>query len=90
MTLISSVHYGKRYMNAMWNGQQMVYGDGDGKIFLDFTLSNDVIGHELTHGVHEQMTMPQFAARTLQAAHQLKYGKEVQDAVRKAWASVGL
>ena len=29
----------------------MVYGDGDGKIFVDFTDSNDVIGHELTHGV---------------------------------------
>ena len=51
MTLVSSVHYGKGYNNAMWNGSQMVYGDGDGKIFVDFTRGNDVIGHELTHGV---------------------------------------
>ncbi|MCV7412282.1 peptidase [Mycobacterium florentinum] len=51
MTLMSSIHYGVRYMNAFWNGSQMTYGDGDGKIFLDFTESNDVIGHELTHGV---------------------------------------
>ena len=29
----------------------MVFGDGDGEIFLDFTLPVDVIGHELTHGV---------------------------------------
>ena len=29
----------------------MVYGDGDGNIFVDFTRGNDVIGHELTHGV---------------------------------------
>ena len=29
----------------------MVYGDGDGQIFIDFTKGNDVIGHELTHGV---------------------------------------
>ena len=29
----------------------MTYGDGDGQIFVDFTLGNDVIGHELTHGV---------------------------------------
>lgn len=50
-TLVSSVHYGKSYANAFWNGQQMVYGDGDGQIFVDFTRSNDVIGHELTHGV---------------------------------------
>ena len=29
----------------------MVFGDGDGVIFNDFTLPLDVIGHELTHGV---------------------------------------
>ena len=51
MTLISSVHYGVKYNNAFWNGAQMTYGDGDGKVFLDFTLGDDVIGHELTHGV---------------------------------------
>lgn len=51
MTLLSSVHFGSRYNNALWNGQQMIYGDGDGSIFVDFTNGNDVIGHELTHGV---------------------------------------
>jgi Zn-dependent metalloprotease len=51
LTLMSSIHYGKDYNNAMWNGSQMVYGDGDAKLFVDFTKGNDVIGHELTHGV---------------------------------------
>ena len=51
MRLDSSVHYGKRYANAFWDGRQMVYGDGDGKIFNRFTSAIDVIGHELTHGV---------------------------------------
>jgi Zn-dependent metalloprotease len=51
MTLMSSVHYGVRYDNAFWNGAQMTYGDGDGRVFTDFTASDDVIGHELTHGV---------------------------------------
>ncbi|WP_010186742.1 M4 family metallopeptidase [Sphingomonas sp. PAMC 26605] len=51
MTLVSSVHYGVKYNNAFWNGAQMTYGDGDGQIFLDFTRGNDVICHELTHGV---------------------------------------
>jgi Zn-dependent metalloprotease len=51
MTLMSSIHYGVQYSNAFWNGMQMVYGDGDGRIFLDFTKSTDVIAHELTHGV---------------------------------------
>jgi Zn-dependent metalloprotease len=51
MTMMSSVHYGVKFNNAMWNGSQMLYGDGDQAIFIDFTNSNDVIGHELTHGV---------------------------------------
>lgn len=51
MTMMSSIHFGRNYNNAMWNGTQMVYGDGDGKLFTDFTGGNDVIGHELTHGV---------------------------------------
>jgi Zn-dependent metalloprotease len=51
MTMMSSIHYGVDYNNAMWNGSQMIYGDGDGNIFVDFTNGDDVIGHELTHGV---------------------------------------
>ena len=47
----SSVHYSVDFSNAQWNGRQMLYGDGDGKIFNRFTSSLDVIGHELTHGV---------------------------------------
>ena len=51
MRLDSSVHYDNQYDNAFWDGQQMVYGDGDGVIFDRFTKCLDVIGHELTHGV---------------------------------------
>jgi Zn-dependent metalloprotease len=47
----STVHYGAQYDNAFWNGNQMVYGDGDGRLFNRFTIAIDVIGHELTHGV---------------------------------------
>jgi Zn-dependent metalloprotease len=49
--LVSSVHYRVNFDNAFWNGQQMVYGDGDGQLFNEFYNSPDVIGHELTHGV---------------------------------------
>ena len=31
MQMISSVHVLNRYCNAFWNGEQMAYGDGDGK-----------------------------------------------------------
>lgn len=51
MRLDSSVHYGRAYDNAFWDGAQMVYGDGDGKLFERFTRAIDVIGHELTHGI---------------------------------------
>ena len=51
MTIMSSIHFGSNYDNAMWTGHEMVYGDGDGSNFIDFTLGDDVIGHELTHGV---------------------------------------
>ncbi len=51
MKLDSTVHYGQEYNNAFWNGEQMVYGDGDGELFQRFTKCIDVIGHELTHGV---------------------------------------
>ncbi|MEU7169654.1 M4 family metallopeptidase [Streptomyces morookaense] len=51
MPLNASVHYGEKYDNAFWDGSQMVFGDGDGELFGDFTVSVDVIGHELTHGV---------------------------------------
>lgn len=54
MKLISTVHYGKNFGNAFWNGRQMTYGDGDGRIFNRFTAVIDVIGHEISHGVTER------------------------------------
>ncbi|KAI9806500.1 MAG: Translation initiation factor 3 subunit b [Piccolia ochrophora] len=54
MDMIGSVHYDKKYNNAMWDGKQMIFGDGDGIIFNSFTDSLDVIGHELAHGLTER------------------------------------
>lgn len=51
MALVATVHYGQDYMNAIWDGSQMVFGDGDGEVFLGFTGSLDLIGHELAHGI---------------------------------------
>ncbi len=53
MPLRGVVHYGRDYDNAFWDGRRMVFGDGDGRLFLRFTRSLDVIGHELAHGVTE-------------------------------------
>lgn len=51
--LLATVHYGKDYDNAFWNGERMVFGDGDDEVFTGFTKSLTVIAHELTHGVTE-------------------------------------
>lgn len=51
LELDATVHFGKQYDNAFWNGGQMVFGDGDGDVFDRFTKSVSVIGHELAHGV---------------------------------------
>jgi len=53
MPLRGVVHFGSDYDNAFWDGRRMVFGDGDNELFLRFTLSLDVIGHELGHGVTE-------------------------------------
>ncbi len=53
MDMKASVHFSDNYNNAFWNGEQMVFGDGDGELFNRFTIALDVIGHELAHGVTE-------------------------------------
>ena len=60
MALVSTIHYGKKFDNAMWDGRQMVYGDGDGKLFNRFTIALDVIGHEETHGVTQHTAALQY------------------------------
>lgn len=52
-SLLATVHYGRDYDNAFWNGERMVFGDGDGEVFTGFAGSLTVIAHELAHGVIE-------------------------------------
>lgn len=49
--LTVTVHYGRDYDNAFWDGTQLVFGDGDGEVFDRFTKPLDVTVHEFTHGV---------------------------------------
>ena len=46
-----TVHYGRDYNNAFWDGTQLVFGDGDGRVFERFTKPVDVLAHEFGHGV---------------------------------------
>ncbi|PRY18926.1 M4 family metallopeptidase [Pseudosporangium ferrugineum] len=49
----SRVHYGNSYVNAFWDGAQMTYGDGDRNNKPLVAL--DVAGHEMSHGVTENV-----------------------------------
>jgi Zn-dependent metalloprotease len=52
---VLTVHYEQNYDNAFWNGEQLVFGDGDGTIFGSFTKPIDVLGHEFTDAVTQFM-----------------------------------
>jgi Zn-dependent metalloprotease len=61
----STVRFGEDFNNAFWcpslgcadffgsapDGEQMVYGDGDGVVFSPLGSDLDVVAHELTHAV---------------------------------------
>jgi hypothetical protein len=49
--VVATVHYERNYDNAFWDGRQLVFGDGDGKVFGRFTRPVDVLAHEFTHAV---------------------------------------
>ncbi len=65
--MTSTVNVGDNYNNAFWcpddcaldygsgsDGEQMVYGDGDGVVFSPLGRDPDVVVHELTHAVTEK------------------------------------
>ncbi|WP_460777675.1 M4 family metallopeptidase, partial [Micromonospora polyrhachis] len=49
----SRVHYGNNYVNAFWDGSRMTYGDGSGN--ANPLVAIDVAGHEMSHGVTENV-----------------------------------
>lgn len=46
----STVHYGHRVSGAFFDGEQLIFGDGDAGMSPS-AASLDVVGHEFTHGV---------------------------------------
>ncbi|MEV7525802.1 M4 family metallopeptidase [Streptomyces sp. NPDC091371] len=51
LPLDATIHFGRKFNNAFWDGEAMVFGDGDGLVWNDFTLDRAVVAHELMHGV---------------------------------------
>lgn len=56
MRIDASVHYGVRFPNAMWTGEQMIVGDGDGRQVTGLAGSLGIIAHEFAHGVTQHIT----------------------------------
>jgi Zn-dependent metalloprotease len=55
MRIDASVHYGFGFANAMWTGEQMIVGDGDGRHTHDIAGSLGIIGHELSHALSQHL-----------------------------------
>ncbi|PEE39711.1 peptidase M4 family protein [Bacillus cereus] len=53
MNLIFNVHYDNDLNNAFWDPdiKQLAFGEGDGKLFTNFTGSLDVVTHEIAHAI---------------------------------------
>jgi Zn-dependent metalloprotease len=51
MPIEGVVHYRRGYDNALWNGTQMIFGDGSGRLFTRLAHSLTVCAHEVSHGV---------------------------------------
>lgn len=51
----ASVHYGFRFANAMWTGEQMIVGDGDGHHVRGLARSLGIIAHEFSHGITQHL-----------------------------------
>lgn len=65
MKYLLRVHFGRKFDNAFWDGQQMTFGDG-GSMFYPLT-SVSVTAHEISHGFTETHSnidgdQPQMAA----------------------------
>ena len=76
-SLLSTVHYGEDYDNAFWNGERMVFGDGDGEVFSGFTGSLTVIAHELAHTRQQPLGFrPRHEMGTVQAQRLTQVGGE--------------
>ncbi|UNO43346.1 M4 family metallopeptidase [Streptomyces sp. MST-110588] len=51
-SLVGVSDFGLPFVNAFWDGQKMVYGNGDAE-YRPLAAGLDVVGHEMTHGVVE-------------------------------------
>jgi hypothetical protein len=51
MPLEAIVHYGWNYNASFWNGKQLLFGDGDGKLLNRFTIPVEITAKDYSKGV---------------------------------------
>ncbi|WP_406192996.1 M4 family metallopeptidase [Kitasatospora sp. NBC_01560] len=54
---------GAPFPNATWDGQKMIYGNGDAE-HRQFAVALDVAGHEMTHGVIQHTANLEYAGQS--------------------------
>ncbi|MER5303838.1 M4 family metallopeptidase [Streptomyces lasiicapitis] len=62
-SLVGVTNGGQPYVNAFWDGQKMVYGNGDAE-YKPLSAGLDVVGHEMTHGVVEHTAALVYAGQS--------------------------
>ncbi|GGV34463.1 M4 family metallopeptidase [Streptomyces spectabilis] len=62
-SLVGVVNGGHPYVNAFWDGEKMVYGNGDEE-YRPLSAGLDVVGHEMTHGVVEHTAALVYAGQS--------------------------
>src|SRR5215831_3671463 len=80
LPLLGEVHFGVNYDNAFWDGERMMFGDGDGRLFTGFTSAVEVIGHELTHGVTQDTINLLYTGQPGALVKQYKLGQTANEA----------
>ncbi|HVO03375.1 MAG TPA: M4 family metallopeptidase [Candidatus Cybelea sp.] len=51
-TMVATIHYGTKYDNTFWDGEELAIGDGDGTMFRAGGFASlDIIAAELSHSV---------------------------------------
>ncbi|QCX80913.1 Bacillolysin precursor [Streptomyces sp. YIM 121038] len=62
-SLVGVTNGGHPYVNAFWDGEKMVYGNGDAE-YRPLSAGLDVVGHEMTHGVVENTAALVYAGQS--------------------------
>ncbi|MFD9906459.1 M4 family metallopeptidase [Streptomyces sp. NPDC059063] len=62
-SLVGVVNGGQPLVNAFWDGQKMIYGNGDEE-YRPLSAGLDVVGHEMTHGVVEHTAALVYAGQS--------------------------